>query len=357
MARIFIQNQSRPGVLLDGLGVLVSPNISRLRVAVAYVSSAGANLVCSYLEQQVVSAVWQAAPKHFITSFDFGHTEPNGLRRLLKIPNTIVKIADTSVIAAPGFAPATPFHPKMFIADRAEGVAALIGSANISNAAFTDSAEAAMLETAVEDVSGLESAWNKLWEQATTLNAQVLADYESHWSRSARWPGEAADGATEVDRGVRPLLDAIDNGQLELNGFVHMWVEAGSMTSGGSHNQLEFPRGGNRFFGGNFADYGGGGDVQAICDVALRARGGQWIRPLRWHSHNRMERLNLPTLSQGGYDYASTCVLFTRGADGYFEMTVAPWDSSVAERWRAAAVRLGKVYRFGESSPRICGFF
>ena len=34
-----------------------------------------------------------------------------------------------------------------------------------------------------------------------------------------------------------------------------MWIQAGSMTSGGSHNQLELPRGANVFFGFNYNTY------------------------------------------------------------------------------------------------------
>lgn len=62
MSRIFIQSSSRPGVLLGGLGALVVPATSKLRVAVAYVSAAGADLVCSHLEQQLPPKAWKSAP-------------------------------------------------------------------------------------------------------------------------------------------------------------------------------------------------------------------------------------------------------------------------------------------------------
>lgn len=358
MSRIFIQSPSHPGVLLSGLGALVVPATSKLRVAVAYVSAAGADLVCSHLEQQLLPKAWKSAPKHFLTSFDFGHTEPKALKRLQSLPNVTVRIADPEVRLKPGFAPNFPFHPKMFIADRGKTVATLIGSANISNAAFTDSSEAAILENAVADVPELESGWSALWNNASDLTQALYTDYEKRWNKLPNPPREVPPQETAETREVVTFLSAIDDNALVPHKFDHLWIEAGSMSSGGSHSQLELPRGGNRFFGGDFDDYTrGGGAAVAICDVHLHARGVEWVRPLRWHSHNGMERLNLPTLSQGGYQYVGTAVLFTRRPDSSLDMVVAQWDSTLARRWRAASKTLGRVYQLGENSTRICGVF
>jgi HKD family nuclease len=358
MIRIFIQSPSRPGVLLSGLGALVVPATSKLRVAVAYVSAAGADLVCSHLEQQLLPKAWKFAPKHFLTSFDFGHTEPKALERLLALPSATVRIADPEVRLKPGFAPNFPFHPKMFIADRGKTVGTLIGSANISNAAFTDSSEAAILEDAVADVPELNSGWSALWNNASDLTQALYTDYEKRWNKLPNVQRETPPQEPAETREVVTFLSAIGDGALAPEEFDHLWVEAGSMSSGGSHSQLELPRGGNRFFGGDFDDYArGGGAAVAICDVNLHARGTEWVRPLRWHSHNGMERLNLPTLFQGGYEYVAMAVLFTRRPDSSFDMVVAQWDSTLARRWRAASKALGRVYRLGENSTRICGVF
>lgn len=358
MSRIFIQSSSRPGVLLGGLGALVVPATSKLRVAVAYVSAAGADLVCSHLEQQLPPKAWKSAPKHFLTSFDFGHTEPKALRRLLDLPNSTVRIANPDVRLKPGFAPQTPFHPKMFIADRGRTVAALIGSANISSAAFTDSSEAAILEDPVADVTALEFGWTALWNSASDLTRSLYTDYERRRGTLSNPPKEMPPQEPAESREVVTFLSALDDDGLVPDEFDSLWVEAGSMSSGGSHSQLELPRGGNLFFGGDFSDYSrGGGAAVAICDVELHARGIEWTRPLRWHSHNGMERLNLPTLSQGGYQYVATNVLFTRRPGGAFDMVVACWDSTLARRWRTASKTLGRVYRLGENSNRVCGVF
>lgn len=127
------------------------------------------------------------------------------------------------------------------------------------------------------------------------------------------------------------------------------------MPSGGSHNQLEIPRGANRFFGFNHAIYGD--EHITIGHPAFTIRGRRWTdRPLTWHGNNKMERINLPTQNQGGFEYRYTAVLFRRHAQG-FEIYVAPWDDDAAVAWRAASDALGTVFRLGERGQRICGLF
>ena len=89
--------------------------------------------------------------------------------------------------------------------------------------------------------------------------------------------------------------------------------------------------------------------------------GRKWEeRKLTWHGQgkmNQMERLNLPTLKQGGFPYTGMVVLFTRIRARHYQLTVAPPDSSFARAWRLASRRVGHEYRLGKSSPRACGLF
>ena len=127
------------------------------------------------------------------------------------------------------------------------------------------------------------------------------------------------------------------------------------MSSGGSHNQLELPRGANRFFGFNHTVYGD--EHITIGHPPLTIGSRRWTdRPLTWHGDNKMERINLPTRSQGGFEYQDTCVLFRRHSES-FEIHVAPWDDLAAIAWRAASEALETVFRLGERGQRICGLF
>ena len=127
------------------------------------------------------------------------------------------------------------------------------------------------------------------------------------------------------------------------------------MSSGGSHNQLELPRGANRFFGFGFDEYGE--DHVTIGHPVLMVSDRVWDdRPLTWHGNNKMERINLPTPAQGGYDYRQTAILFSRRGRR-FEIEVAPWDSTLAKSWRNASAASGRLYKLGGASNRVCGVF
>lgn len=89
----------------------------------------------------------------------------------------------------------------------------------------------------------------------------------------------------------------------------------------------------------------------------LRSGGRIWNdRLLTWHGDNRMERMNLSTAAQGGFDYADTAVMFRRLADGSFELIVTPWDSDLAHSWRQASAQRQTLFRLGTvATNRIVG--
>ena len=60
-----------------------------------------------------------------------------------------------------------------------------------------------------------------------------------------------------------------------------------------------------------------------MVDHASRSRSLAVCTRIPWHGNNRMERINLPTPAQGGFDYCDTAVLFRRQAEG-FEIEVLP---------------------------------
>lgn len=69
-----------------------------------------------------------------------------------------------------------------------------------------------------------------------------------------------------------------------------------------------------------------------------------------------MERINLPTINQGGFNYAGTAIMFRRLYDGSFELTVAPWESDLARAWRQAASTRNSLFRLGgQLSNRTVG--
>jgi hypothetical protein len=158
-----------------------------------------------------------------------------------------------------------------------------------------------------------------------------------------------------TSRHLTVFFDAISSGGLDPAAYDHFWVEAGSMSSGGSHNQLELPRGANEFFGFNFGDYGNSHEI--IGRPVLTISGRPWRdRKLTWHGNNMMERINLPTKAKGGFDYREGVALFTRTDEG-FELQVVSETDPLAIDWRGESSRIGRVYRLGGNSNRVCGLF
>jgi hypothetical protein len=46
--------------------------------------------------------------------------------------------------------------------------------------------------------------------------------------------------------------------------------------------------------------------------------------PLTWHGDNAMERINLPSLAMGGFQYEDSLILFRRLEENTFELQVYP---------------------------------
>jgi hypothetical protein len=134
-----------------------------------------------------------------------------------------------------------------------------------------------------------------------------------------------------------------------------MWIQIEAL-QGGSGNQLELPREAHRFFGFDFFDYDFP-DKTTIGIPILRAGSRVWRdRLLTWHGHNKMERINLPTRSQGGFRYEDSAILFRRLSDRSFELVVERWDSDLARAWREASTRKNLLFRLGTiATSRLVG--
>jgi hypothetical protein len=205
---------------------------------------------------------------------------------------------------------------------------------------------------------GWNDVWTELLFNTAPLTKALLEDYRKKWVRPKRRAVEPDPKPTppDITPGDKPVFwEAVATGGIAPTAYNHFWVEAGSMSSGGSHNQLELPRAANRFFGFGHTNYGKAHITIGHPTLTLRAQ--SWTnRPLTWHGNNKMERINVPTQAQGGFDYRHTAVLFRRHAGG-FEINVLPWVDDGAVAWRAASDALKTVFRLGERGQRICGLF
>ena len=124
---------------------------------------------------------------------------------------------------------------------------------------------------------------------------------------------------------------------------------------GGSGNQLELPRGAHTFFKIAFSKYDFPHKI-TIGNLKLRAGEKEWRdRILSWHGDNMMERINLPTISQGGFSYQNSATMFRRLTNGWFELIIAPWNSDLARAWREASASKNLLFRLGTVGSRVVG--
>ena len=346
---LIVQTSLHPTAMLGALERLALSDTAKLRIAVAYTTTGGCDDLMPRLASRIGNT-WPGVAKTIITSFDFGLTEPAALRDLRDQYGFVLRRT-----AIPG----ASFHPKLFSFTYSRGLAVMVGSANLTRAALTVNTEAASVMQYAQRPVTFEQQWAELEAASTALSEPDIAAYETRRRTTQRpaFPPDPpiAPPSPPPPRKVSPFLAAIQAGNLNPAAYSNLWVEAGSMSSSGSHSQLELPRGGNRFFGFSYSNYDGA--QRTIGYPVLFAGGAEWSdRSLAWHGDNGMERLNLPTPSQGGFQYRGTAILFRR-IGTRFQIQVAAWNSPIAMAWRGASAQTGLTFRLGTRSTRTCGLF
>lgn len=349
------QSLTKPGTVLQALIEAVGADTVEYRAAVAYVTGDGAKRLADGLASRL-GPVWQEIPKVIITCFDFGSTDLAALDLLRNEHNFEVRIANLQAGAHVPQIGLASYHPKVYLSYLPDdAVTAVIGSANLGRRALTVNTE--VVTTTTISRAEADAMWSDLHGSSVELTPELAAGYAA--ARQARLTTprqvEPPVPAPVAPTTLPVFREAVEVGAVVPAGYEAFWVEIGG-PSGGSGNQLELPRRAQRFFGFNFNDYDG--EHHTIGEPVLRRPpDAWWPRPLTWHGNNKMERINLPTLAQGGFDYSHRVVLFRRLPDGSFELVVASLDSTSAIAWRNESSALGTIYRFGPNSPRRCGLF
>lgn len=347
---LIYQSPIRANSVLEAISDCASADTTAYRVAVAYATREGARTLIGEIAYQVGES-WATIPKTVITCFDFGHTEPAALE-LLRENGFEVRIANLEADGKIRLrSNPSSFHPKLYLAYQLDRVQAVVGSANLSRRALSVNSEAVSV---VElDLQEVDEIWAELEAGSVLLSEEMLSAY-----RECRPRQRAATRQDEppVPRQCEPddlpiFRKTVEDGVINPNEHQALWVEAGG-TSGGSGNQLELPRLAQRFFGFQFDQYDD--EQRMIGEPMLKANAGSWPRPLTWHGHNGMERINLPTKTQSGLEYAHQIVLFQRSGTA-FEITVAAPESARAVSWIEESAASGTLFRVSANSARRCG--
>lgn len=356
--KVFSQNKYCPSQVLFAFDEVANVDVEEVKFAVAYSTYRGCQRLVDRISKQIGQTQWEATNKFFITSLDFGLTDPTALEYLNQLNNSSVFIANPGVVNNTGFMPSNAFHPKLYLFNSVTRSGYVVGSANLTESALISNSEIVI----AGDEIPVNIEWNNVWANAIAesepLSARLLISYQERRTRQRRRPVDPDPNipTPTTQPGENPVFwDAIRTNGVNPTLYNHFWIEAGSMSSGGSRNQLELPRGANQFFGFAHSEYEG--DHITIGHPTLTIKGQSWSdRPLTWHGNNRMERINLPTGSQGGFEYQNSAVLFRRH-EGGFAIKVALWNDANSSAWRSASEALNAIFRLGTRGQRICGFF
>jgi hypothetical protein len=341
---MFIQSPTHPHEVRLALEAAVTSQVQEVRLAVAYVTLSGVRLFAEMMAKHL-GASWAQTRKQLVTCIDFGLTDPQALREWLSLGNASVFLHNTK-IRDRRLRPTNAFHAKYYEFRDSAATKIVITSANLSKAALTANTEVALIETLTGDLGAADAAWTLLRQGAEKATPAAIDAYET---RRSKIVVPIVSAAFPLWLPTQRLWDAISSGTAQPGNYNFFWVDAGSMSSGGSANQLEMPRGGHQFFGGS-VNYSN--KSKKILDVNISIDGQPLKRPLSWHGSNRMERLNLPT----GRKYAQQVILFERVSSGY-RVTARPNGSPDSQSWIDRSEAAGQRYKVGRSSTRQCGFF
>ena len=247
------QTRIQPGSVLEAIESLLHPPPVALRLAVAYVTRAGVEVIRRRAIELVGEAVWQQLPKQLVTCFDFGITEPDALERLAR-DGCKVSVAHTEVLDNPGLRPTSAYHPKLYAAVRDDAVDVVVGSANLTDRALTSNSEAVAMLTlrGSEGLRHMQAVFDRLHEDAVDLDNTLLQRYRDKRqglqvprpARREKAPDQPSESAEEAEE---PLSEAVlghptaDTLAARLpgilpEGYGHFWVQVESL-SGGSRSR------------------------------------------------------------------------------------------------------------------------
>ena len=234
--KIFAQNSRCPSQVLFAFDEVADATVEKVRWAVAYSTRAGCVRLTDRISARIGKAKWERAEKQFITSLDFGLTDPGALEFLAGLPSSTVRIANPEVVNKPGLLPARAYHPKLYLFDGAQDTGYVVGSANLTNSALMTNTEVVAAGKEVLANGGWGDVWNELLFNTAPLTAALLTDYRRKWIRPKRRavePDPAPPQPIVIRPGDKPVFgDEVAAGRLLPMSFNHFWIEVKTLSGG-----------------------------------------------------------------------------------------------------------------------------
>ncbi len=357
-----VQNRERPEAIRNALRDLMRDGVESVRVCSAYMTRKGSELLHDDIKRASPYGDQSAVNKTIVTSPDFGITEPEALEYWMRVPGSRVLVAGADLLERNSLNPKIAFHPKLYAVGRPNGTAgSLVGSANLTSRGLTVNGEVAWLQLNHQTLSEVDAAWESITRMATPLTQEILHRYRSLRELTAlreltvhTGPVKELQPVPQPDISGLDSRDSFEGMVADPESYDRVWIQADNL-QGGSGTQLELPRSTTHFFGvgANLSDEG---QVVHLAELVLVSGQTVWDdRKLTWHPGNKMVRMNLPSITQGGHDYRNSLILFRRLNTRRFELQVHPWDSDSCRAFVEAS-RIGELlFRVGRNSDRLYG--
>lgn len=332
-AKAFIQSvNDQPTTLEELLRVHNWAGTEAFLGLYAYATQSGAVA----FDLAVGDGFWNDTPSRWLFGIDYGRTQPQALRHVIEKSNAEVRVYDGAwVVEKDGFLPRRDFHMKtsFLINNSSDRYGMVVGSGNFSSNGLRHAAECGgtflashKIEFAKTFRSAYESAEN-LWDAATPAH-DIIEEYEKRWKSSqASSAGDADEPAPNYD---------------EVTAF---WIEAGYITRNRGPdrpgNQIDMPRGMNRYFGFNAPENLAVNSV--IGNVTFEPPSGELVSNNLRLGNNKMEKISLPIPETHGFDMYDGKVLVFSPLGNRFRMRAL----EAADFETAFGHRLGAVQSMG----------
>lgn len=267
---MILQGPTNPKRVLEELAALLAdPAVERLRVAVAYANPGGVRALRALLD-----AADNLEDVEIVVTLDMGITRKAALELLLHE-------FEGSVRVVMGGSGAGTFHAKAFVVDRIGSTQrALVGSANLTDAAFNRNREAISVgELAAEETASWEAWWDDLVAGADDLTKGIIDGYVERRPARGRRERIADEDVETTEAGTTVIHRHSEIGAESAEWLVIDWGGTGEYRV-----QAEFPKVAAAFFHP-------GEDAR---DVTIQYAGEDYRdNQLNYYPDNGMARINL----------------------------------------------------------------
>lgn len=342
----FIQTSTNTGAIRHGLlQTAKSGRFDSLTAAVAYATKPGCQLLIDDFDKHVLN--WRILKKEWLISFDFGITEPEGLKFLQSLPNSTVKIPDAEKVLEAKLRPSKRFHSKLYLFQGRGAVpyAFFSGSANLTPSGLIKNSEQGISQiwkhrlkdadrTHLKALESQKAFLRDEFNSATPLTDVLLKTYA--FIRTRKKSDYYDDDPKFVAKLSNPNLGLSVSKAAALESASSFWVEIKSVVRnlgvGRAGNQIDLRRGSRLFFGFDAQDVA---PNTQLGNVRVRYRGEIAECHMRF-GDNGMDKLTLPIPAVHGIPtYENSTLLFRKNHDEIFDLCLG--SAVEVRQWKATS--------------------